>query len=56
MSTQINILFEGADFSIINNTTFDTTISNTLNITAQWNSNNAGNNIYSESFILTKIY
>jgi len=48
--------FEGADFSIINNTTFDTTISNTLNITAQWSSNNAGNNIYSESFILTKIY
>ena len=48
--------FEGADFSIINNTTFDTTISNTLNITVQWSSNNAGNNIYSESFILTKIY
>jgi len=48
--------FEGADFSIINNTTFDTTISNTLDITAQWSSNNAGNNIYSESFILTKIY
>lgn len=48
--------FEGADFSIVNNTTFNTTISNTLNITAQWSSNNAGNNIYSESFILTKIY
>lgn len=48
--------FEGADFSVINNTTFDTTITNTLNITAQWSSNNAGNNIYSESFILTKTY
>jgi hypothetical protein len=48
--------FEGVDFSVINNTTFNTTISNTLNITAQWNSTNAGNNIYSESFILTKIY
>ena len=48
--------FEGADFSIVNNTTFATTISNTLNITAQWSSNNAGNNIYSESFVLTKIY
>lgn len=48
--------FEGADFSIVNNTTFDTTISNTLDITAQWDSTNAGNNIYSESFILTKIY
>ena len=48
--------FEGSDFSIINNTTFATTISNTLGITAQWSSNNAGNSIYSESFILTKIY
>lgn len=48
--------FEGSDFSIVNNTTFDTTISNILDITAQWSSNNAGNNIYSESFILTKIY
>ena len=48
--------FEGEDYSTVNNTTFDTTISNTLNITAQWSSNNAGNNIYSESFILTKIY
>ena len=48
--------FEGSDFSTINNTTFATTISNTLGITAQWSSNNAGNSIYSESFILTKIY
>jgi hypothetical protein len=48
--------YEGSDFSTVNNTTFATTISNTLGITAQWSSNNAGNNIYSESFILTKIY
>lgn len=48
--------FEGADFSTINTTTFDTTISNTLDITVQWGSNNANNNIYTESFILTKIY
>ena len=48
--------YEGSDFSTINNTTFNTTISNTLNITAQWGSNNATNSIYSESFILTKIY
>ena len=48
--------FEGADFSIVNSTTFDTTILNTLNITAQWNSNNATNNIYSEIFTLTKTY
>lgn len=48
--------FEGTDFSIVNNTTFDTTAGNTLDITAQWGSNNASNSIYSESMILTKIY
>jgi hypothetical protein len=48
--------YEGSDFSTVNNTTFATDVSNTLGITAQWSSNNAGNNIYSESFILTKIY
>ena len=48
--------FEGVNFSIINNTTFDTTISNTLYITAEWNTNNSGNSIYSETFILNKIY
>jgi len=40
----------------INNTTFDTTISNTLNVTVQWGSNNAGNSIYSDIFILNKTY
>ena len=48
--------FEGVDFSIVNNTTFDTTIINTLDVTAEWNTNNAGNNIYSELFVLNKIY
>ena len=48
--------FEGSDFAITNNTTFDTTISNTLDITAQWGSASASNSIYTESFILTKIY
>jgi hypothetical protein len=48
--------FEGVNFSIINNTTFDTTISSTLVITAQWNTNNAGNSIYSEIFVLNKTY
>lgn len=49
-------IFEGMDYSIINNTTFDTTVANTLNITAQWGSTNATNNIYSEIFILDKIF
>lgn len=48
--------FEGDDFSTVNTTTFDTTTSNTLDITAQWGSTNAANIIYSEVFILNKIY
>ena len=48
--------FEGVNFSIVNNLDFDTTVSNTLVITAQWNTNNAGNSIYSEIFTLNKTY
>jgi len=48
--------FEGVNFSITNNTTFDTTISNTLVVTAEWNTNNAGNSIYTEIFTLNKSY
>lgn len=48
--------FEGIDFSTINNTTFDTWINNTLDVTAQWSSASISNNIYSETFILNKIY
>ena len=48
--------FEGVNFSIVNNTNFDTTISNTLDITAEWNTNNSGNSIYSEIFTLNKTY
>lgn len=48
--------FEGIDFSSLNNTTFDTTIPNTLDITVQWGSNNAGNSIYTEVFVLHKTY
>lgn len=50
------INYEAANFVLINNTTFDTTILNTLNVTAQWNTNNAGNSIYSDIFVLNKIY
>jgi len=48
--------FEGTNFSIINNLTFDTTILNTLDITSKWNTTNVGNTIYSEFFVLNKIY
>lgn len=48
--------FEGMTFSSTNNTTFDTTISNTLDITGQWSILNAANVLYSEIFTLSKIY
>ena len=47
---------EGASFSTLNNTTFDTTSSNTLNITAQFSSTNPANFIYSEFLVLNKTY
>ena len=51
-----NGAIEGFAFNTVNNTTFDTTISNTLDITAQWGSTNDGNNIYSDIFTLNKTY
>jgi hypothetical protein len=51
-----NASVQGFGFNVVNNTTFNTTISNVLNVTAQWGSANAGNNIYSDIFILNKTY
>jgi hypothetical protein len=51
-----NAAIEGFGFNTVNSTTFNTTISNTLDITVQWGSNNAGNSIYSDIFILNKTY
>lgn len=48
--------FEGNGFSVENNTTFSTTIDNTLVITAQWGTANIGDSIYSEIFTLSKTY
>lgn len=48
--------FEGAIFSSVNNTTFDTTIPNTLDITGQWGSTNVLNNIYTQILTLRKVY
>jgi hypothetical protein len=47
---------QGFAWNTVNSTTFDTTISNTLNITAQFSSNSANNSIYSDIFVLNKIY
>ncbi len=52
----VNGVIEGFSFNTVNNTTFSTTVSNTLNITVQWGAANAGNSIYSDIFILNKTY
>ena len=46
--------FEGSNFVTI--TPLDTTILNTIDITVEWNTNNSGNSIYSDIFVLNKIY
>ena len=46
----------GFAFNTVNNTTFDTTISNTLDVTVQFSTNNVLNSIYSDIFVLNKIY
>ena len=43
-------------FNQINSTTFDTTISNTLDVTVEWGSNDISNNIFSDIFVLNKTY
>lgn len=52
----VNGVTEGFAFNSVNNTTFNTTIPNTLDITVQWGAANPGNNIYSDLFILNKTY
>ncbi len=51
-----NTSVQGFAFNVVNNTTFSTTIPNTLDITVQWGSNAAGNSIFSDIFILNKTY
>ena len=46
----------GFAFNTVNNTTFDTTIPNTLNVTVQFSSNSTDNSIYSDISVLNKIY
>ena len=51
-----NATVQGFAFNIVNSTAFDTTISNTLDVTVQWGAANVGNSIYSDIFILNKTY
>lgn len=46
----------GFAFNTVNSTTFDTTVSNTLEVTVQFSSNDPANSIYSDIFVLNKIY
>lgn len=48
--------FEGTNFSTETITGFNTTINNTLVITAQWDTASTGDSIYSEIFTLNKTY
>ena len=52
----VNGTVEGFSFNAVNNTTFDTTISNTLDVTVQWGAASVNNTIYSDLFTLNKIY
>ena len=51
-----NAAVQGFSFNTVNNSTFDTTISNTLDLTAEWGSTNVLNSIYSDIFILNKVF
>lgn len=50
------INFEGFVLSTINTSTFDTTVDNTLVITAQWDTASGSNIIQTLNFVLTKVY
>lgn len=51
-----NGVTEGFAFNQINNTDFDTTVDNTLDITVQWGAASASNSIFSDIFVLNKTY
>jgi hypothetical protein len=51
-----NSAYEGAGFNFVNNTTFDTTIVNTLDVTAEWLSLDPLNKIHTDYLILTKTF
>ncbi|MDB0072644.1 hypothetical protein N9E79_00015 [bacterium] len=46
----------GFSFSESNDTTFSTTVDNILNITVEWETNNANNSINTETFVLNKTF
>jgi hypothetical protein len=53
---QSNDSQSGFAFNTVNSTTFDTTVNNTLDVTVEFSSNSSLNSIYSDIFVLNKIY
>jgi hypothetical protein len=51
-----NSNYIGTNFLVIDDTDFDTTIINTLDITAQWGAASANNSIQSQNFNLFRIF
>lgn len=51
-----SLAYEGVTFNAFNNTTFDTTVNNTLSITARWDAVNPSNSIKSTVCVLSKTY
>lgn len=51
-----NSNLDGSNFALISNTLFDTTITNTLTITAEWGLAKPENSIQSQNFVLQKVY
>jgi len=51
-----NTQLDGVNFALVSNTVFNTTIVNTLSITAQWGLAKTANSIQSQNFILQKVY
>lgn len=47
---------KGFSFDTLNNTTFDTTIPNTLDITLEWGQSSSSDIIYTRTFVLNKTY
>lgn len=47
---------QGFAFNTVNNTTFSTTVTNVLDVTAQFSSDSALNSIFTDIFVLNKIY
>lgn len=51
-----NTSVEVFGFNTLNNTIFDTTILNTLDVTAEWETASPSNSLHTDYFVLNKIY